>query len=331
MSEPITAVLVRAAELTAKGLPHKAIDLLRPVLAVNPRHAQAWCELAAALLDIDQPDPALSAAKRALVLDGDHSWAQRLAALALSELGRHREAVVSARECVRRKPGDWRCLVVLADVLAAAPDGRREAVAVAREATRLAPEQARTFQVLGDAALRVSDWDTAEHAYRTSLRLDPENEDVRANLATAWRKRGGKPTASPAHESLTKAHALIWSALTRLAALLAAGNLLLLLAGMPKPTPALAYLAAALVGACAVTVLTVLFRARKGTRRALLAVPLHRPKVALAGVAFTASTAVLVVWTASLFLGATTMQPLVLSWIFAVLGGAVVVLSGNHR
>ncbi len=330
MSEPIAAVVVRAAELTTRGLPRKAIELLRPVLAVNPLHAEAWCRLAAAYLDVGEPDPALEAAKRALVLDGDHAWAQRLAALALSELGRHSEAVVAAPECVRRKPGDWRCHVVLAEVLSAVPDSRREAVEVGREAARLAPSEARAFQVLGDAALRVRDWGTAEWAYRNALELDPVDEDVRANLATVRRKRGSG-SSPPSGDVLSVAHRMIWPALSRLAVLLVAGGALLLLAGMPKPTPLLGWVSGLLVVLVLLVVLRLFVRARRGVWRALLVLPRYRPKVAVVTSLFGLSTLVLAGWTAALFLGATTMQPLVIAWLCAVLGGSVVVLGGAGR
>ncbi|WP_461120126.1 tetratricopeptide repeat protein [Saccharothrix stipae] len=330
MVEPIAAVVVRAAELTARGLPRQAIELLQPALVANPLHGEAWCRLAAAYLDVGEPDPALTAAKRALVLDGDPSWAQRLTALALSELGRHAEAVVAARECVRRKPGDWRCQVVLAEVLADNPEGRREAVEVAREATHLAPAQARAFQVLGDAALRVRDWGTAERAYRTALRLDPDDDDVRVNLATVRRKRGGAPVPPPSGEALHAAHVLVWPALSRLAALLVAGGLVLLLAGMPRPTPLLGWFSGLLVVGCLVVVGLVLLRAGRGVRRALVRLPLHRPKVAVVATAFGLATVILAVWTVALLFGATTMQPLVIAWLCALIGGAVVVLVGGR-
>ena len=330
MSEPIAAVVVRAAELTARGLPRKAIELLQPALVVNPLHGEAWCRLAAAYLDAGEPDPALNAAKRALVLDGDAAWAQRLTALALSELGRHREAVVAARECVRRKPGDWRCQVVLAEVLASSPDGQREAVGVARQAAHLAPTEARAFQVLGDAALRVRDWGTAERAYRTALRLDPGADDVRANLATVRRKRGGAPVPPPSGEALHAAHVLAWPALSRLAAVLVAGGPVLLLAGMPRPTPLLGWFSGSLVLACLAVVGLVALKAPRGVRRALVRLPRHRPKVAVVVAVFGLSAVILTAWTVALFLGATTMQPLVIAWLCALLGGAVVVLAGGR-
>ena len=330
MSESIAAVVVRAAELTARGLPRKAIELLQPALVVNPLHGEAWCRLAAAYLDAGEPDPALNAAKRALVLDGDPAWAQRLTALALSELGRHTEAVVAARECVRRKPGDWRCQVVLAEVLAGSPEGGREAVEVAREATHLAPTEARAFQVLGDSALRVRDWGTAERAYRTALRLDPGDEDVRANLATVRRKRGGAPVPPPSGEALHAAHVLVWPALSRLAALLVTGGLVLMLAGMPKPTPLLGWFSGLLVLGCLAIVGLALLKARGAARRALIRLPLHRPKVAVVAAVFGLSAVILAGWSVALLLGATTMQPLVIAWLCALIGGAVVVLAGGR-
>ncbi|MEJ2859098.1 MULTISPECIES: tetratricopeptide repeat protein [unclassified Saccharothrix] len=323
MGESIAAVVVRAAELTARGLPRKAIELLRSALVVHPLHAEAWCRLAAAYLDVGEPDPALDAAKRALVLDGDHAWAQRLAALALSELGRHAEAAVAARECVRRKPGDWRCHVVLAEVLAAAPETRVEAVEVAREAAHLAPTEARAFQVLGDAALRVRDWGTAEWAYRAALRLDPADEDVHANLATVRRRRDAPKVSG---DVLSRAHALVWPVLSRVAALLVAGGLVLFLAGMPKPTPLLGWFSGALVVAVCVVVGRLVVRGR----RAVWVLPRYRPKVAVVGALFGVSTVVIAGWTVALFLGATTMQPLVIGWLCALVGGAVVVLGSDR-
>ncbi|MBM7811110.1 tetratricopeptide repeat protein [Saccharothrix algeriensis] len=329
MSESIAAVVFRAADLTARGLPRQAIDLLRPALAAHPRHAEAWCRLAAAYLDTGEPDPALTAAKRALALDGDHAWAQRLAALALSELGRHPEAAVAARECVRREPGDWRCHVVLAEVLAAVPDTRDAAVDAAREAARLAPGEARAFQVLGDAALRVRDWGTAEWAYRKALRLDPADEDVRANLATVTRKRSAAP-ASPTADALTTAHGLARRTLSRLAALLVAGGVLLMIAGLPRPTPSLGWFSGALVLAAVAVAGRPFAFARPAVRAALRVLPRHRPKVAVAAAAFGLSASILAGWSLALLLGATTAQPLVLAWLCALAGGSVVVLAGGR-
>lgn len=315
MSEPTTAVLLRAAELTASGKPRQAIDLLRPLVAANPRHAEAWCRLAAAHLDLGEADQALDSAKRAMILDGEPAWPQRLAALALSDLGRPAEAAVAARESVRRKPGDWRCYVVLAEVLANSPDGAVEAFDAALHASQLASTEPRAFQVLGDAALRMRDWGTAEHAYRAAIKLDPSDADSKANLATVQRRR----SARPAPPQLNKPQ--VWRALRTLSLLLVGGGLLALIAGMPRPTPYLGFFTGALVLCCVVVGLrlrpfTVLF----GLRKLVVTVSL-----------LAASAVILTGWTVALLFGATTMQPLVLSWLCAVVGGALVYVGGGRK
>ncbi|MFD9705274.1 tetratricopeptide repeat protein [Lentzea sp. NPDC059081] len=316
MSEPMTAVLLRAAELTASGKPRQAIDLLRPLVAANPRHAEAWCRLAAAHLDLGEAGEALDSAKRAMILDGEPAWPQRLAALALSDLGRHQEAAVSARESVRRKPGDWRGYVVLAEVLADAQNGAVEAFDSALHASQLAPTEARAFQVLGDAALRMRDWGTAEHAYRTAIKLDPSDADSKTNLATVQRRRATKP---PAPTQLNKAQ--VWRALRMLSLLLVGGGLLALVAGMPRPTPYLGFFTGALVLCCLVVAMRLRpFKMLFGLRKLAVTVSL-----------LAASALVLVGWTVALLFGATTMQPLVLSWLCAVVGGALVYVGGGRR
>ncbi len=314
VSEPMTAVLLRAAELTASGKPKQAIDLLRPLVAANPRHAEAWCRLAAAHLDAGEADQALDSAKRAMVLDGEPAWPRRLAALALNDLGRSDEAVVSARESVRRKPGDWRGYVVLAEVLEDAPDGGVEGFDSALHAAQLAPTEARAFQVLGDAAMRMRDWGTAEHAYRTAIKLDPSDADSKANLATVQRRRSAKPPAQ-----LHKGQ--VWRALRTMSLLLVGGGLLALLAGMPRPTPFLSFLTGALVLSCGVVAL------RLRPFKALFALRKLAVTVSLLG----ASALILAGWTVALVLGATTMQPLVLSWLCAVVGGALVYVGGGRK
>lgn len=311
----MTALLLQAAELTAAGKPRKAIDLLRHALVTHPRHAEVWCRLAAAHLEAGEAQEALDAARRAYELDDRSTWPPRLVALALSDLDRHDEAVAAARESVHRKPSDWRCQVVLAEVLSVAPDGGAEAVEVAQHATRLVPGEPRAFQVLGDAAMRLRDWGLAEHAYRTTLKLDPSDADAQANLATVQRKRGGPEAPKPLNRSRVR------TALSRLSVMQVAGVLLLLLAGMPRPTGYLAWLSGALVVACLVV--------SAGLRpfRSLVQVPKLTAMVSLLGV----SVLLVAGWTVGLALGATTMQPLVISWLCAVVAGALVFAGGGRR
>jgi hypothetical protein len=186
---------------------------------------------------------------------------------------------------------------------------------------------------MGDAALRAKDWGSAEWAYRAALRLDPTDQDVRANLATVQRRRKAPSTkpAPPTPDSLAAALPVAWKALTHVTILLVAGELLLLLSGMPSPSPLLGWFSGLLVvGAFALPGKAVLF-AGKGKRRAVLRLPRHRPKLALVLGLLGISTLLLIAWTIAVALGATTLQPVVFAWITALVAGAIVVLGGHHR
>jgi Flp pilus assembly protein TadD len=250
MADTIDAVLVRAAQLTADGRPGAAIELLRPVLVVHPEHSAAWCRLSVAYLDAGDLGQALDAAKRAIVL-GERSWAHRLASLALVELGRTAEAVASAREAVRREPLDWRCHTALAEALG--PDSPDDAVVAARRAADLAPREARPLEVLGDVALLAADPVLAKRAYRDALRLDPGNEQIIASLD----QLGGSPQPEPQPPRIQRPvrpvrfgraqRTALWLLVRRVSAWLAIGSLLLLVAGLPSPSPLLVWFALGLV------------------------------------------------------------------------------------
>jgi Flp pilus assembly protein TadD len=324
MAEPIETVLVRAAALTADGRPHAAIELLRPALVSHPQHSGAWCRLAVAHLDAGEVSQSLDAAKRAITL-GERSWAHRLASLALVELGRYDEAVVSAREAVRRDPSDWRCHVALAEALGpVSPDA---AVEVARTAVELAPREARSHEVLGEAAVRVDDLGLARRAYRNAIRLDPGNEHIRAGLdgLTALRRR--TPTDQAARSPAVRKQpgrparfgraqrVALWLLVRRAAVWLALGSFLLLIAGLPSPSPLLVWFGLALV-------LFVLGLVGHGWRvlppGARAAPPVLRrtePLILLSAVLLGVALLVLVVWTLALGFGSRGMQ--LLSVVFA--------------
>ena len=323
MAEQLEAVLVRAAQLTSDGRPRAAIELLRPVLVVHPEHSAAWCRISVAYLDAGELNESLDAAKRAITL-GERSWAHRLASLALVELGRYPEAVVSAREAVRRDPLDWRCHVALAEALGATAP--KEAVAAARKAVDLAPQEARPHEVLGDAASRTRDTALARRAYRDALRLDPGNEHVVASLSqlgsptrprvrpvqSGVRPVQPKPPAvdpapRPARFGRVQRTAL-WLLVRRAAVWLAIGSFVLLIAGMPSPSPLLVWFALALalvvIGLAGIGWLALPRGARVGAavlRRA-------EPSLLVAAMLVAIAELLLLSWTAALAFGSRGMQ-----------------------
>lgn len=232
--DSIDGDLVRAAWLSEQGRTRAAIGMLESALEVDPDHPVAWCQLSAAYLDIGEARESLDAAKRAITL-GEPAWAHRLASLALVELGRYGEAVVSAGEAVRRAPDDWRALVALAEALA--HDEPENAVRAARAAVDRAPHEPRTHEVLGDAAMLAHDWMLAETAYQDAARLDPSNPDVTAKLARITHRpaddprRRRRPVRTRGASRFERVHRVAWYvAVRRAAAWQAVGAFVLLVA-----------------------------------------------------------------------------------------------------
>jgi tetratricopeptide (TPR) repeat protein len=297
-------VLVRAARLSDLGRPRAAIAVLESALEVDPGHPVAWCRLSAAYLDIGEARESLDAAKRAMTL-GEPAWAHRLASLALVELGRHDEAVVSAGEAVRRDPDDWRALVTLSEALAHAEP--EQAVRAARAAVDRAPDESRTHEVLGDAAMLAHDWMLAEHAYRDAALLDPTNRDVIAKLDRVIRRPGDDPRRRrrPVHSrsapKFERVHRVSWYLAVRRPAIWQAVGVLVLLAASPPSR--LAWLGLAVTLVVGVLAWHGWSHLPDGAR---LSLPLLVEKARVAvigGAALGLSAVALLVWTVAVALG----------------------------
>lgn len=326
MAEPIgsiDSVLVRAAHLTAEGRPQSAIAMLRPALELFPEHSAAWCRLAAAQLDAGEPGESLAAAKQAMTL-GERSWAHRLASLALVELGRHDEAVVSAHEAVRRDAADWRCHVTLAEALA--HDSPVAAMRVARAAVALAPDEPRAHEVLGDSAVVTHDWAAAENAYLAALRLDPGNDDVTAKVGRlarrppehpARRRRPVRTRSAPRFGRVERVALLL--AVRRAAAWQAVGSFVLLVAGLPAPNRLLVWFGLGVVVFVALLAWRGWLGLPAGARVSPRELSAREPLIAAAAVSLGGSVLLLLLWNVLLALGSAALAVLV-----AALGCAAV-------
>lgn len=322
----IDSVLIHAARLTAQGRPESAIAVLRPALERFPENSAAWCRLSAALLEADDPNGALAAAKRAMTL-GERSWAHRLASLALVELGRHEEAVVSAREAVRQDAADWRCHVTLAEALI--HESPAEAVRVAQSGASLAPEESRVHEVLGDAAVAAHDWLAADKAYRAALRLDPDNADVTAKVARLARRPPERPGKRPRPVRLLVRRRFgrvqrvaLYLAVRRPAAWQAFGTGVLLIAELSSPSGLLAWVGLGV--ALFVTALAVRgwFTLPEGARLPLGELSTKEPRAAGSAVSLAVSVSLLLVWTVRLALGSEWWPALATALLFAVVAVA---------
>lgn len=315
----IDEVLVRAARLSDLGRPRAAIAVLESALEVDPGHPVAWCRLSAAYLDIGEARESLNAAKRAMTL-GEASWAHRLASLALVELGRHDEAVVSAGEAVRRDPEDWRGLVTLSEALAHAEP--EQAVRAARAAVDRAPEEPRTHEVLGDAAMLAHDWMLAEHAYRDAAVLDPSNQDVIAKLDRVIRRPADDPRRRrrPVHTRSTpkfeRVHRVSWYLAVRRPALWQAIGVFVLL--VASPAGGLAWVGLGVVLFVGVLAWRGWTRLPAGSRLSLAVLFEKVPMAVVGGAALALAVVALLVWTVAVALGAAGKLLLLVSFVCAL-------------
>ncbi|MGH3099084.1 MAG: tetratricopeptide repeat protein [Streptosporangiales bacterium] len=175
----------RARLLLESGRFDEARSLLREALARDGEDAGLWCLLSLALIRVDEPQEATSAAARAAALEPAEEWPHRLASIALVNQKRPDQAVAAAREAVRCGPALWQTHAQLALALheTRGPGASDEAWYAASHATALAPEEAETHFVMGVVAQDRGQLAVAERAYRQALSLEPTNAAAMNNLA----------------------------------------------------------------------------------------------------------------------------------------------------
>jgi tetratricopeptide (TPR) repeat protein len=214
LTTPTEIGVARAAALFERVDPAAAAAHLGPVLAADPASAAGWILMARILLVLDEVEPALDAAFRAITLLSEDPRPLAIASRALTLLGRHDEAVPMAYRAVILEPGNplWHDRVAWS--LLAADRQYADAEQAARTAVGLDPNEAHYYFTRGVALDALGHADQARQAFLLSLRLEPENPVAQHRLAVlngesvrapekkkrGWRpfgKRGGGP-ARPA-------------------------------------------------------------------------------------------------------------------------------------
>ncbi|MCI0688138.1 MAG: tetratricopeptide repeat protein [Sporichthyaceae bacterium] len=163
---------------------------LTSVLSASPDSAPALCLLAQCELGLQQPEAARRAAAAAIAAAPDEEWGHRLHALALSQLGRHDQAIAAATEAVRLAPDLSSSHWVLGHALLGSPTRAKEAYPVAQRVVALDPHDADGFVLLGLAADKHKRRDEERAAYHKALELDPDNAAAMNNLAAMDLNRG---------------------------------------------------------------------------------------------------------------------------------------------
>src|SRR5882757_3396435 len=162
--------------------------------------------------------------------------------------------------------------------------------------------------------------------------LSGRKSAFRRNRAFRRTSGGGRPSAvgrpadagraagrdrSPMVEKLT------WRAIRQLSMTLVIAGMFLMVAGLPKPTPVLAWLGYAIPGVVVVLALVELIRVPSGSRLLVLAMPVRRPVIGLSCVLLGLSNALVLLWAMLDQANAGTMEPLIFALVCAVCAGAV--------
>jgi tetratricopeptide (TPR) repeat protein len=151
-SQQIDAFFRQGQQLHMAGRLAEAEQVYRQVIAMMPRHADAWHALGALALQAGHPAAADTLLNRAIGLKPAADF-QITHANALLALNRPRDAARTARLVLRGRP-----------------------------------QSAEAYQVLGHALIDDRQPEAAIDAYRAALRLKPNLPDIRSNLGTALRR-----------------------------------------------------------------------------------------------------------------------------------------------
>jgi tetratricopeptide (TPR) repeat protein len=174
--------LSRASALLEIGRDFEAEAILSKELSGNPHNAVAHALMSIAVRDSDA-SRSLQLAQRAAALQPSDSWFQVNLAWAARAMKRDAAAIAAAREAVRLDPYNADAYRALAQILASNRKMITEAKEAAAIACQLEPHEEATWIALGNVARAEDDLSTADACYHEALRINPESQPAKLNLA----------------------------------------------------------------------------------------------------------------------------------------------------
>ncbi|MER7946898.1 tetratricopeptide repeat protein [Streptomyces sp. NPDC096079] len=196
-----STALARAEALYETGRYAQAGELVARHLAGEPEDADALVLLARCHHRAGDRAAALDAADQALRAQPELLGGWLMRAHVLLAERRFQEAEATARHAVALAPHYWGTHYALGTALAEHAEHARtpartvEAYEAARTAVGLAPEEDAAHFLVGLTAQRRGDHATAQRAYETTLRLNPQSSEAHNNLSLLrlrrrWFRRG---------------------------------------------------------------------------------------------------------------------------------------------
>lgn len=174
----------RAAKLIGLNRYADAVPILAKVLAGDPSHHTALCEMAICQIELGEHAEAVKFAEKAIEASPEHEWGHGLRALALKGLGRNRDALVSAREAHRLEPENPGVMNTLAHMLL---ENKLldEAKSLALRMREADPDLEHSHVMLGNVYLEMGDNLRAAESYEQALKIDPLSPTALNNLGVA--------------------------------------------------------------------------------------------------------------------------------------------------
>lgn len=194
--------LQHSAQLLDIGRPADAEQVVREALTSDPQDADLLAALAHALLQQDRHVEACDAARAALQQQPEHLRALSVFSAALAGEGRFPEAGDIARRGQALAPSlplfhRQEAMVLYAQ------DRPREALAPLHRARTLDPHDADTMALLAAVHLDLRDYPQAQAAVDESLALNPQNPDAhRVRGLLALHRGGGREAVSSHREAM---------------------------------------------------------------------------------------------------------------------------------
>jgi tetratricopeptide (TPR) repeat protein len=173
---PEDATLLRLAGKTSVELEvDGGAEYLREAVRVEPGNAEAWRDLADALVDDERLDEAVEALRRTVELRPDDIPSHVQLGNVLYAGGAGDEAVATLEQALERKPGDLAALRSLVAVCRAT--GRRErALAAARNILSLTLDDIDAALDVAELSLELEQFEEASDAFRWLRDIDDEPE-----------------------------------------------------------------------------------------------------------------------------------------------------------
>jgi Flp pilus assembly protein TadD len=194
----MSEVVERSVLLREAGRPMEALRILAPYLAANPDDAEGLRQAGWSYLAVKDNDSAYQSARKAVALqpeNADHHLLMANVATKLGHIDLARQAVRTAMNLAPHSAVPYLSGVSV-DLQARQISTGTERLA--RKATELAPHHAAAHRMLGSTLLELKRYSEARQEFEQALRLDPDDDAAKAELARLDLARGRTGAAAVA-------------------------------------------------------------------------------------------------------------------------------------